>query len=451
MAEEHGGGDGLAVSLFSNCGAGDSGYARAGFSFQVMAELDERRLAVAIRNHSGATPIPGDLRATWPQVVNVYRSRAGDLRPALLAACPPCQGMSSAQSRRGRSEDPDAGSRDIRNLLVEVIASATKALRPRVVVVENVLAFLTRKVRHPTTGAPVSAALWLIEALAEEYTPFPFACDLADYGVPQTRKRAFLTFIHRSERGLATLANRNRAPYPRPTHAVDYGGRPVTLREALAQLGAGPLDARTPEGAGDGLHSVPVWDDARYALVAAIPPDTGSGAWQNNACLTCGPVAAASEDTTCQRCGGPLARPVIRDGNGWRFIRGFRASSYTRMRADAPAATITTASGSVGSDKTLHPWENRVLSPAECQHVQTFPDGFDWGDALARLGPTNVRAMIGEAVPPMFTSMHGEVLRGLLDGVPRRAAIVASDGRVRRAALRLRAERDHANRAGVSC
>src|SRR5258706_15924771 len=58
-----------AVSLFSNCGAGDVGYRKAGFRFDVMAELDPRRLGVCLLNHPGATGVSGDLRKTWRKVV----------------------------------------------------------------------------------------------------------------------------------------------------------------------------------------------------------------------------------------------------------------------------------------------------------------------------------------------------------------------------------------------
>lgn len=84
------------------------------------------------------------------------------------------------------------------------------------------------------------------------------------------------------------------------------------------------------------------------------------------------------------------------------------------MASHRPASTVTTASGRVSSDNTLHPWENRVLSPLECAALQTFPDGFAWGDALAQAGHTAVRDMIGEAVPPHFTRLHGTVIAGLL-------------------------------------
>src|SRR5438128_2292001 len=103
-----------AVSLFSNCGAGDIGYRRAGFHFEVMAELDPRRLEVALLNHPRARGVPGDLRDTWQTVITEYRASAGNVRPALLAACPPCQGMSSARGNRGRENDADAGSQDTR-------------------------------------------------------------------------------------------------------------------------------------------------------------------------------------------------------------------------------------------------------------------------------------------------------------------------------------------------
>ena len=98
-----------AVSLFSNCGAGDLGYKRAGFRFDVMAELDPRRLEVALLNHEGAHGVPGDLGDTWQTVITEYRATAGNIRPSLLAACPPCQGMSSARGNRGKEDDAVAG------------------------------------------------------------------------------------------------------------------------------------------------------------------------------------------------------------------------------------------------------------------------------------------------------------------------------------------------------
>ena len=138
-----------AVSLFSNCGAGDVGFAAAGFQFRVVSELVEKRLEVARLNHPDAVAVSGDLRETWPLVVDSYREAHGSETPVLLSGCPPCQGMSSARGDRGKEDDPDAGSRDGRNLLVLPIAEVARELQPTFVVVENVPAFLRRKVWDP--------------------------------------------------------------------------------------------------------------------------------------------------------------------------------------------------------------------------------------------------------------------------------------------------------------
>jgi DNA (cytosine-5)-methyltransferase 1 len=107
------------------------------------------------------------------------------------------------------------------------------------------------------------------------------------------------------------------------------------------------------------------------------------------------------------------------------------------MKSDEPAATVTTASGHLGSDHTVHPYENRVLSARECQFLQTFPADFKWGDALEIHGVTNVRDMIGEAVPPMFTEKHGRVLTQILLGNVTKRMLAATDTRVRTARRKL--------------
>jgi len=143
-----------------------------------------------------------------------------------------------------------------------------------------------------------------------------------------------------------------------------------------------------------------------------------------------GPVKVLPDAVTCPNCSGPLLRPIVQEKDGsYRLVKGFK-SSYRRMYADRPAATVTTASGHIGSDYTIHPTQNRLLSPLECSLLQTFPSDFKWGDALKKLGHTNVREMIGEAVPPAFTKLHGEVLLGILRREWARAPMASSDDRI---------------------
>ena len=430
-----------AVSLFSNCGAGDLGFAKSGFRFRVMAELIRSRLDVALRNHDDAVGVCGDLRETWPQVVDKWKAFAGEQPPALLAACPPCQGMSTARNDRGRQSDPEAGSREPRNLLVLPIASVAEALAPAVIVVENVTAFLRRLVRHPITGEGISAASLLAERLRDDYMVYPFLSDLADYGVPQTRKRAFLTFVRRTSAAVNALEDVGEAPYPRPTHARDHGGEPQTLEEALDELDISKLDAKDATSAKDPknpLHFVPAWPEHRYRMVESMPTGCAASAWDNDACPNCGPVEVSAESVQCPQCSEPLLRPVVLEDGKPRLIHGFRRGAYRRMDPNQPATTVTTASGRIGASSTIHPYQNRVLSPLECSHLQTIPADFDWGEALESRGVIELRAMIGEAVPPRFTEMHGDVIAELL-GTATDTAVrtLASDRRCETAARRL--------------
>ena len=215
--------------------------------------------------------VPGDLRKMWREVVERWRLLHGATAPALVAACPPCQGMSTVRSDRGAENDPDAGSRDDRNLLVLPISQIAKALEPTFVVVENVTAFLRRKVRDPESGEGVSAACLLVRLLAGEYDVYPFVTDLADYGVPQRRKRAFLTFVRRASPAADLLHRIGRAPYPVPSHAPDHGGDQVTLDKALAEFRLPSLDGRNSVSARDCGTSASL----RAGMAAATTPDGG--------------------------------------------------------------------------------------------------------------------------------------------------------------------------------
>lgn len=436
-----------AVSLFSNCGAGDVGYRQAGFRFDVMAELNADRMRVCLLNHPGATGVVGDLQDTWKTVVSSYREKAGNEAPALLCACPPCQGMSSARSGKGRHDDPEAGSKDERNLLVTVISKVVKALEPKLVVVENVPAFLTRQVWHPVGGYPISAASYLIGELSPDYQAYPMVSDLVDFGVPQSRKRAFLVFVRRSIPAFRLLSERGEAPFPAATHVGPGSAGALSLAQTLAGFGLPSLDGSAKEKAQardySDLHSVPVWPPRLYDMVAAIPPNSGRSAWDNSSCVKCGHSTSNAAAVVCEACSAPLPKPTVVDHDGTlRLVRGFK-SSYRRMHPDRPAATITTASGHVGSDYTIHPSENRLLSTLECALLQTFPANFRWGVALKDTGHTGVRAMIGEAVPPAFTKMHGAVLIQLLGQRGRKTRIAIDDPRCVKGRDKLaRAERE---------
>ena len=280
----------------------------------------------------------------------------------------------------------------------------------------------------------------LISLLKAEYVAFPLLSDLADYGVPQTRVRS----VHHLRAGGAKGACRflKSAAQFRirdRRHAPDHGGEPVALRDALEgfNLPALAADSIASARSDQALHCVPIWSAAQYRMVAAIPAGSGASAWDNDNCPDCGRSGLPRDLACCPACNARLLRPQVVEEGRARLVTGFRRSSYRRLSPDRPAATITTSSNRIGSDRTIHPFENRVLSPLECQKLQTLPEDFDWGEVLKQSQTGLVREMIGEAVPPRFTEAHGKIVVGLLNGGRPQELLLRADRRVSTVAQKL--------------
>lgn len=404
------------VSLFSGAGIADTGYARAGFQVRAQVEVDPDRAAAGRVNFPESTWFVSDVRECLSDVVGLpVLDRDGT---DLLIATPPCQGMSSSNPSRGKRATPKADALDEKNgLILEVIPYA-HALTPRMIVCENVRQILTLTVRREGRRRSV---IDLLQEELPDYHWFKGVVNVADYGVPQVRRRALIVAVRRDEPCLPVLLEQGLLPWPRPTHAEHSTGglkRWVSIEECLRFHGHQPLDAQSKQTAkGDHpLHYVPVYGEDRYLQISEIPPHSGRSAYENDRCPSCGVTGVEVGAIECPACGGVMRnRPfVIRDGKP-SLIKGFK-SSYRRMKSDRPAYTITTNTSHVGSDFKIHPWENRVLSPLECADIQTIPRCFDWSYAIESGRKYLVRKLAGEAFPPRFTHKHGLVLKSLLDG-----------------------------------
>ena len=139
--------------------------------------------------------------------------------------------MSTARGGRGREEDAEAGSRDGRNLLVEVIAQVANRLRPRIVVVENVAAFLSRAGARSSEDEPISAAVLATGLARSALRVLPVLDRLGRLRRSATPVRAVMTFIRSDEPAVAALAQSECVPYPMPTASAEDGtGHPSKMR-----------------------------------------------------------------------------------------------------------------------------------------------------------------------------------------------------------------------------
>lgn len=404
-----------AVSLFSGGGLSDLGYEMAGFRFTVQVEIEQRRAAIGADNFPNSKWLTCDVRDSGDEIASAYR-QSTSRRLDLLVATPPCQGMSSSNPSRGKRQTPRAKALEDKNrLLLEVIPIA-RMLEPRIIVIENVRQVLTLEVKHnEKKGTSVEA----LRAFLPEYAVFPTIVNVADYGIPQVRKRALVIAIHKDEKCGEWLVSQNRLPLPSATHAEETRnglGSWISIQEWLEGMDYEVLDARSEETArgSHALHFVPSYGPDRYRQISEIPPYSGLSAYDNHKCPTCGQLDVKAGLFLCPTCDGFMYnRPYVeRDGRP-SLIRGFK-SSYRRMNPGRPSYTITTNSSHIGSDFKIHPWENRVLSILECADLQTVPRYYDWSRAIKGNTPYLIRNLIGEAFPTYFTYLHGRVLADFL-------------------------------------
>lgn len=407
---------GTIVSIFSGAGVGDIGYALSGFNICAQVEIDRDRADAGRVNFPDSSWFVADVRDCLDDVVELRHLDVNGTD--LLIATPPCQGMSSSNPSRGKRATPKADALDEKNGLILQVIPYAKALSPRMIVCENVRQILTLSVRCDGQRRPV---MDLLEGGLPDYHWFKGVVNVADYGVPQVRRRAIMVAVRRDQPSLRFLVEQGLLPWPRPTHAehpIDDLQQWVSIEDYLRSLRHEPLDSQNRvDATGDHpLHYVPVYREDRYFQISEIPPHSGRSAYDNDRCPDCRVTGVEVGLVKCPACGGVMRnRPfVMRDGSP-SLIKGFK-SSYRRMKSDRPAYTITTNTSHVGSDFKIHPWENRVLSPLECADIQTIPRSFDWSHAIESGRKYLVRKLAGEAFPPFFTYQHGLVLKSLLDG-----------------------------------
>jgi len=393
-----------AVSLFSGVGLSDLGYELAGFEFIVQCELDQRLAEIGKRNFSSSQWIVGDIREKHNQIVKTFITHSHNRQLELLSLTPPCQGMSSSNPGRGKISSHEQS--DQRNTLILDTLPIIEALKPRIVVAENVAPLLNRVVKWQ---GQIRTVVQAFADSLDSYHIFAGVVEMADYGVPQKRKRSILVAIRDDEPVLPQLKNKKLLPWPRPTHS-EYPTREknkwVNVREWFETMKYPTLDARTnPTDPNLPLHFVTNYPegDRRYTLLSSIPPNSGRNAYANDTCPTCKKNSIPFHNSYCPHCGEVLFnRPITLKRNGkWRLVKGFN-SSYKRMASDQPASTVTTNSSHLGSDNKIHPWEHRVLSALECADLQTIPRFYDWTWALETRRCYIIRKAIGEALPPFL-------------------------------------------------
>ena len=408
-----------AISLFCSSGIGDLGLKANDIDTIIGCELLENRMALFKNNYPNAKCFQGDIWTLKDEIIEYYSENYKE-PPFLILATPPCQGMSS--NGMGKMlNDYRKGLRpkmDERNRLIIPALDIIVELKPEWIILENV-SNMTNTLIYDEKNNLINIIDYIKQRLGNLYYGEPVVIDVADYGVPQHRKR-LITVLTRNENAKKVYYNNGNLmpPYTHSSEDTLFTSHWVTLREAIGNLPVLRAEKGKNTASGyRGLHKVPLLDEKKLFWVDNTKE--GDTAF-NNQCVNpkCGyqgnQIHGASHDTNginkyhtdtplyCEKCGALLPRPWVVDKKTGqkRLMKGF-VSAYKRMKWDEPASTLTQNFQYACSDNKLHPCQSRVLSLYEGLVLQSITD-YDYSFVINNKNCSDglIRDTIGESVPP---------------------------------------------------
>lgn len=185
-----------AVDLFAGAGGITEGMKNAGFRVVMATDVDHYFSTIHRRNHPDVPFLEKDITLWSPEL---FRFLCNGHHVHVVSGGPPCQGFSMNGSR-----DVD----DPRNELFKHYVKILKVLDPEFFFMENVPGMLSMKTK---TGEKfieyVMREFKKLEGYVVEYR----IINMADYGVPQTRKR------------LLIIGNRLGVPIDQCLPEAEYG------------------------------------------------------------------------------------------------------------------------------------------------------------------------------------------------------------------------------------
>ncbi len=314
------------IELFAGCGGMALGFKRAGFRTVLANEWDSDACDTLRAN------ITDRVLNCAIQEIEAFP------KAEVIAGGPPCQGFSNLGERV--PNDP-------RSQLWRQYLRCVEQIRPKVFVLENVPPLLK--------SAEYQELLRIARGLG--YKVEGRVLNAADYGVPQTRKRAIV------------IGSRIGDPtFPTQTH-VD------PLKRILM------------------TQSLPAWRTVRDAIGHVPLTPTGIN-WH----IGRNPTPMSVKRYRCIKAGGnrwQLPPDLMPDC--WKRKTKGGTDLFGRLWWDRPSVTIRTEFYKPEKGRYLHPVAHRPITHHEAALLQCFPEDFVFCGSKI-----NVGIQIGNAVPPLL-------------------------------------------------
>lgn len=347
------------IDLFAGCGGLTLGLEQTGLFKSVLAvEMDERAAETYSLNFSA------------PVLVKAIEDVSVFPTADVVVGGPPCQAFSLLNRDRVGRE---------RRALWRHYVRALELSGCRAFLMENVPELL-RSDEYKRFAKRARALGFEVEGRV---------LNAADYGVPQTRKRAIVLGVRDGDAPTWPLATHSNPANP------ELGTAPWrTFREAVAGLSAQP----------DGGN----WHRLRSPLPTSIEryravPRDGGNRFQMQERLD-----AAGRGALVPKC--------------WRNKPSGTTDVFGRLWWDRPSGTIRTEFYKPEKGRYLHPDEDRPITVREAARLMSFPDRFVLPEHQSM---TAIARQLGNAVPPLLAQRLGDAIGASLRSSARVEAAAA--------------------------
>ncbi|MDR9468458.1 DNA cytosine methyltransferase [Marinospirillum sp.] len=349
------------IDLFCGAGGLSTGFIKPQFCgrFESVLALDNDKAAVATYNANFGGHCFDENIEHWLQTHEVPQAD-------VVIGGPPCQGFSLLNRNREG---------DIRRALWEPYMDIVALSGASVFVMENVPGLLKSDEFNDITRRAVSLGFRLLP---------PAVLNTADYGVPQTRKRAIIVGVRDTDFDISRILD---FP-PKPSHQgpkVD-GALPVwrNVREFIGDLespkGTEIRDVPPPYDLHFGRNPTEI-SKQRYSV---IPPGGNRFDLQRNR---------------------PDLTPAC-----WIKKKSGGTDLFGRLWWDRPSVTIRTEFFKPEKGRYLHPEADRPITHREAARLMSFPDDF-----IFKGSKIEIARQIGNAVPPVFAEKIAGFVYDLLE------------------------------------
>lgn len=398
------------IDLFAGCGGLTEGFLQSGH-FHTLAAVEwekapyetlKHRLETKWKhNQSESVVIRFDIQRTSELLRGFNDSEYGEHKGLdaltngknvdVIIGGPPCQAYSIA----GRIRDEHGMRNDYRNYLFECYVKIVEHFKPKFFIFENVVGLLSAA----PDGTPITNKIYeAFKAAGYHVTPnFKNAVfDVADFGVPQHRKRVIILGVSEEVYGdscTQMLSDFYESILP------TFKTKQRTVGEALNDLPPiYPLEEPQKVGASKISHMqqseqfvmnhTPRFHNARdIAVFRLLADDIKSG---------------KREYVSIERLKQLYTEVTGKKSN---------IHKYYVLRENEPSNTIPAHLYKDGM-RHIHPdpLQARSITPRESARLQTFPDDFEFlGASMSQY------KMIGNAVPVQFANVIAEALYKLIE------------------------------------